>query len=123
MTGSRFQRTEAELSDASIGKWFWGTLLFFSVGLLAFELVRRVYQWLRFANVDNYLVSTFLQIPKLDWVGMQKIVEFVWSLPIYVVAIVVMIVSGYLWNEYDEEANRLKKKLANKKAGVASMSD
>lgn len=123
MTGSRFQRTEGELSGAQTGKWFWGTLLFLSVGLIAFEVIRRVYQWLRFGDVDDYWVSTFLKMPKLEWVGMQQIVEFVWGLPIYAVAIVVMIVSGYLWNEYDEEEDLLKKKLANKKAGLTPMSD
>jgi hypothetical protein len=123
MRGSRFQRTEGELSGAQLGKWFWGILLICSCGLTAFEFIRRIYQWLRYANVDDYLVSTFLKMPTLKWVGMQRIVEFVWGLPILAVAIALMMISGYLWNVYDEEVGLLEKKLADKKAGVIPMSD
>ncbi len=85
-------------------------ILTVSVLILFFDIFRGIYEWMRFGAAEKVILADWLAMPHLKWVGVQKIIGFVWGLPISVVAFAATLLFGWLWGHYDEQAKMLEKK-------------
>ena len=93
---------QAELSETIFWSRLYGWLCGLSAVTLAFEIARHIYEWLRYGETVEFLVRTFFPTPQFQWVGIQKVVSFLWNLDIWLVAAAIMILAGWLHGIYDE---------------------
>ena len=83
--------------------------LVISSGIFAFEVIRVIYEWLRYGRSSNVVLSDWVTLPHWKWVGVQRGFEFVWSLPIWIIAFAATILLVWIWDGYNDQANALGK--------------
>jgi len=108
VSNNEAERTiEQQKSDAV----FWSRVCWWifaiAVCVTLFELFRHVYEWLRYGETQKADVLDWLRKPTFKWVGVQKIVDFIWNLPIWLVGIVTAMLTAWLADLNEEEAKRL----------------
>jgi hypothetical protein len=98
------------LGDAQVGMWLSGLTAFVCFCFLGFETVRCIYQWLKFGDAEFLRLVQFLPAPQVEWVGIQRVINFVWNASLFFESLVVMFLSGWLWGHFNEQVENLKKR-------------
>ena len=111
MSESEPERTvEQRKSDAVFwAKVFW-TIFAVAVCTVGFEILRHLYEWLRYGQTDRISLFNLIQKPAFQWIGVQKILDFIWNLPIWMIAVAMTFITAWLADQYDEEAKALGSK-------------
>ena len=101
--------------------WVWGLLAFSAFCFLGFETIRCIYEWAKYGDAEFMRLVQFGTGPEVKWVGIQRVIQFLWNAPMFYEAVAVLIGSAWLWGIYSEEADNLKKQLSDSD-GVAGTS-
>ena len=108
MTSTEVTRTPAQQRAEAV---FWSRVSWTICAVLAciaiFELARHVYEWLRFGESQKVVFLDWFAKPAFNWIGIQKIIDFFWALPVWMIAVGTMILAGWYADLNDEEAKRL----------------
>ena len=104
--------TQSQLNDAV----FWSRLYAWICGLafavVAIEAVRHTYEWLRYGETEDFRLSALINAPQFRWIGVQKVLDFVWNQQVWLLAIVIMFSAGGLHGLFDEDIREKRFKLA-----------
>ena len=107
MSGATSPSQETTYGEAKFFARLDGAIAAISALVILAEVVRWVYEWLKYGSVEKVVLGDWLNVPHVKWVGVQRVISFVWNLPIFVVAFVATIIFGWLWEYYDGQAKTL----------------
>ncbi len=103
---------KAELDDVKFASTIANLVMVLSVLVLLFEIGRWVYEFLRYGEVTTVAVATFFEKPEFDWVGVQRITNFLWELGISWIALAFGVISGFSSDYYRGKQMDLQRQLA-----------
>ena len=108
MTDGQPERTIAQQKSEAIfwSRVFW-TILTVAVCITVFEFLRHVYEWLRYGESNGASLTIWFDAPKFKWVGIQKVVDLIWNLPIWLLSSVTVFVSGWFAGLNDDVVENL----------------
>ena len=98
------------LGDAQVGMWLCGLVAVACFGFLGFETIRCIYEWAKYGDAEFMRLIQFGAGLEVKWVGIQRVIAFLWNAPIFYEAIAVLIGSTWLWSGYSDEVDNLKKR-------------
>ena len=108
MTQAELERTPEQRRKEAV---FWSKVCFSVCGvavcIVFIEMARHAYEWLRFGETEKVSLLDFLSVPNFSWVGVNSILDFIWGLPVWLLAVAITIVSGWLAGVFEEEAAAL----------------
>jgi hypothetical protein len=99
-----------ELSEVAFWARFWSIIALVAWLVVVGDLIRLAYQWLRYGSSEKVVLAQFLPTPAVDWVGIQRVIDFVWTTQISILAVVVLFVSGWLYGDFAKHRDRLRDK-------------
>ena len=113
MTESGSKSITGQKIEARVKLWISGLIAFGSFLTLVFEMIRGTYEWLRFGESQKAFLSSLVQIPQVEWVGVQNVFNFVWGLPLMIVAFATMFISVWYWSLCSEHLTELNQVRTN----------
>ena len=108
MNSAELEQGKEQLRSEAI---FWTRVCwtFFGVAacILGFEMLRLAYEWLRYGEAEHVLLSYWIAAPQFRWVGVQRAIDVVWGFPIWLVAVLFMVLTTFLAELNDWHAKSL----------------
>lgn len=87
-------------------------IMFASILVILFELGRWGYEFLRYGEAATFSLSDVFGSISTEWVGVQRILDFLWRIDVGWIAIATGVISGMSSDYYEGKKTDLSRKMA-----------
>ena len=104
-TGSTVRDTKPNAVDRFVAGLLFALTISCAL-VVIFEFARWTYDWLRFGESADVSLTSLIGEPRVEWVGVQKVISLFWNLDVAYSAILLMFISGWAWGQLTDQTGR-----------------